>query len=395
MKIKMIAFSLKKPSFKLNMRFSKKIVANISLLIVGTGIGFTPLVSHSVLAQMSEGNSKNSTMLTQKVTSLENTAWQLTSLGDAQPLAEKPITLEFGENNHLSGSSGCNRYMGSFSTKGNQFSVKSPLGSTMMACPDDLMKQEQQFLQALSAGKSYKINANGELEIQYREGSRNKQLKFSPLKTSSAEQKMTLENTSWQLMATEQSLPKTERPITLTFSENNRLAGSSGCNRYMGSFKVTGNQFEVKSPLASTRMACPEVLMKREKQFLEALSAAKSYQINAKGELEIQYGSEKGNNILRFSPTKTSEITEKIIYVNGRTVPCTGVAPQECWQIKESMKDDWTLLYHGIKGFKYEPGYVYKLRVREEIISNPPADGSSREWVLVEVLEKTAMKVQK
>jgi heat shock protein HslJ len=395
MKIKMIAFSLKKPNFKLNMRFSKKIVANISLLIVGTGIGFTPLVNHAVLAQMSEGNTKNSVIIAQKITSLENTSWQLMTLGDSQPLAEKSITLEFGDNNHLSGSSGCNRYMGSFSTKGNQFSVKSPLGSTMMACPDDLMKQEQQFLQALSAGKSYKINANGELEIQYREGSRNKRLKFSPLKTSSAEQKMPLKNTSWQLMATGQSLPKTEKPITLTFSENNRLAGSSGCNRYMGSFKVTGNQFEVKSPLASTRMACPEVLMKREKQFLEALSAAKSYQINAKGELEIQYGSEKGNNILRFSPTKTSEITEKIIYVNGRTVPCTGVAPQECWQVKESKSDDWTLLYQGIKGFKYENGYVYKLRVREEIISNPPADGSSREWVLVEVLEKTAMKVQK
>ena len=377
------------------MRFSKKIVANISLLLVGTGIGFTPLVSNSVLAQMSEGNSKNSIIIAQKVTSLENTAWQLTSLGDSSPLAEKPITLEFGEKNRLSGSSGCNRYMGSFSTKGNQFSIKSPMGSTMMACPEDLMKQEQQFLQALSAGTTYKINADGELEIQYREGSRNKRLKFSPLKTSSADQKMALENTSWQLMATEQSLPKTEKPITLTFSENNRLAGSSGCNRYMGSFKVNGNQFEIKSPLASTRMACPEALMQREKQFLEALSAAKRYQINNKGELEIQYGSGKDNNVLRFSPTKTSEVIEKIIYINGRTVPCTGVAPQQCWQVRESKSDDWKLLYHGIKGFNYEQGYVYKLRVREEIIANPPADGSSREWVLVDIIEKIAMKVQK
>lgn len=377
------------------MRFSKKIVANISLLIVGTGIGFTPLVSNSVLAQMSEGNNKNAGIIAQKVSSLENTAWQLTTLGEAQPLAEKTITLEFGEKNRLAGSSGCNRYMGSFSTKGNEFSVKSPMGSTMMACPEDLMKQEQQFLQALSAGTGYKINANGELEIQYREGSRNKRLKFSPLKTSSANQKMTLENTSWQLMATGQSLPRSQKPITLTFSENNRLAGSSGCNRYMGSFKVKGNQFELKSPLASTRMACPEALMKREKQFLEALSAAKSYQINNKGELEIQYGDGKGNNVLRFSPTKTSEVTEKIIYVNGRTVPCTGVAPQQCWQVKESMSNDWTLHYEQIKGFDYEQGYVYKLRVREEIIPNPPADGSSRKWVLVDVLEKTAMKVQK
>jgi hypothetical protein len=59
------------------------------------------------------------------------------------------------------------------------------------------------------------------------------------------------------------------------------------------------------------------------------------------------------------------------------------------------MKDDWTLLYQGIKGFKHEQGYVYRLRVREEIIANPPADGSSREWVLVDVIEKIAMKVQK
>jgi hypothetical protein len=33
--------------------------------------------------------------------------------------------------------------------------------------------------------------------------------------------------------------------------------------------------------------------------------------------------------------------------------------------------------------------------VREEIIANPPADGSSREWVLVDIIEKIAMKVQK
>ncbi len=57
------------------------------------------------------------------------------------------------------GSSGCNSLTGTFQLSGNSLQL---LGGamTMMACPDPIMKQEQEFNQALTATGSYKIEGN-------------------------------------------------------------------------------------------------------------------------------------------------------------------------------------------------------------------------------------------
>ncbi|HWV69340.1 META domain-containing protein, partial [Chitinophaga sp.] len=82
-------------------------------------------------------------------------------------------------------------------------------------------------------------------------------------------------------------------------------------------------------------------------------------------------------------PAKT-----QVIYVKESKEPCTGVAPMECLQIKGVNDTDWSNLYTNINGFKYTPGYRYKLRVRITQIKNPPADGSSLKYTLSKVLEK-------
>ncbi|HWS96065.1 MAG TPA: META domain-containing protein, partial [Candidatus Methylomirabilis sp.] len=58
-----------------------------------------------------------------------------------------------------SGSSGCNRLTGKFQLDGNSLQL---LGGamTMMACPDPLMKQEQEFNKALTATGSYELSGN-------------------------------------------------------------------------------------------------------------------------------------------------------------------------------------------------------------------------------------------
>ena len=47
--------------------------------------------------------------------------------------------------------------------------------------------------------------------------------------------------------------------------------------------------------------------------------------------------------------------------------------------------DTWTKFYSDIEGFDYEPGTIYNLSVKTEPISNPPADGSSIKYMLLEV----------
>ncbi|SEW08896.1 META domain-containing protein [Chitinophaga arvensicola] len=78
----------------------------------------------------------------------------------------------------------------------------------------------------------------------------------------------------------------------------------------------------------------------------------------------------------------------QIIYVKESKEPCTGVAPMECLQIKGVNDTDWSNFYTNISGFKYTPGYRYKLRVKITSIANPPADGSSLKYTLLKVLEK-------
>lgn len=100
--------------------------------------------------------------------------------------------------------------------------------------------------------------------------------------------------------------------------------------------------------------------------------------------------------LIGCSPTEQttasgSETNEKTIFVGAEKVPCEGVAPQECYLIKENASDDWQLFYDEIAGFTWEPGFEYELRIEESRNDNPPADASAITWTLVEVVAKTAV----
>jgi len=84
---------------------------------------------------------------------------------------------------------------------------------------------------------------------------------------------------------------------------------------------------------------------------------------------------------------------EYIYWVNGLKVPCTAAGPTQCLQIQKGENPDpteWLSFYAPIAGFDFEAGYVYKLIVKETELdpSEVPADASSIEYTLVEILEK-------
>ena len=89
-------------------------------------------------------------------------------------------------------------------------------------------------------------------------------------------------------------------------------------------------------------------------------------------------------------PSKPGDRDIHTYQVNSSRVPCTGVGPMECLQVRKGEDPDWQLFYSEIEGFEFEPGYTYRLRVREEKLdpATVPADASSIRFVLVEVVEK-------
>lgn len=69
--------------------------------------------------------------------------------------------------------------------------------------------------------------------------------------------------------------------ISAEFTEDGKVSGTAGCNSYSGTYTTSGSEIEIKQPMASTMMACPEPVMNQETKYFQALAAAKSFRIQA------------------------------------------------------------------------------------------------------------------
>lgn len=85
---------------------------------------------------------------------------------------------------------------------------------------------------------------------------------------------------------------------------------------------------------------------------------------------------------------------ETIIYINNQQEDCVGVAPQKCMLVKFHLAEDWQYFYDTIEGFNFESGYFYKLKVDIQNVENPPADGSSKKYILIEIIEKSQSEIE-
>ena len=70
------------------------------------------------------------------------------------------ITAKFGEDKSLSGNAGVNTYRGTYTADAGKIEIAPAITSTMMAGPEDLMAQEQAYLQALPRATVYKIEGS-------------------------------------------------------------------------------------------------------------------------------------------------------------------------------------------------------------------------------------------
>ncbi|WP_428323972.1 DUF4377 domain-containing protein [Nitrosopumilus sp.] len=79
---------------------------------------------------------------------------------------------------------------------------------------------------------------------------------------------------------------------------------------------------------------------------------------------------------------------EKIFYVDSNLVDCVGVGPMKCMQIREDPDSSWQNFYDSINGFDYAEGKSYKILVKVTDVENPPADASSKNYELIEILDQ-------
>jgi len=83
----------------------------------------------------------------------------------------------------------------------------------------------------------------------------------------------------WRAVSVDREAVPEDVDLQIQFDVDGSIKGHGGCNRFFGSLQKSESGIEV-SPLGSTRMACPEPVMKRETAFLDAIQRTRGFDVS-------------------------------------------------------------------------------------------------------------------
>jgi len=214
---------------------------------------------------------------------LDGTAWVLAELPGHSLVPGSSVTLRF-EEGRASGSDGCNRYGLAYSTTGSKLAFQPSGISTQMACAPGLMQQASAFMASVTGAQAYRMEAGQQLQLLGADGSVLARFVAQPEGLAGTAWIVTGYNNGREAVVS--VLGGTE--LTMEFSADGKVAGSAGCNRYMGSFEQDGKALSF-GPAAATRRMCagPEGVMEQEQQFLKALETVATARHEA-GRVELR-----------------------------------------------------------------------------------------------------------
>ena len=282
---------------------------------------------------------------------VEGSLWTLKSLfnSDGEPESVLPgtgITLEF-EDEQISGNAGCNEYFGAYMSEEDTLSV-TVIGFTEMYCsPEELMEQEGDYLTLLDSAVSYQIIAD---RLEIFSGSGDTILTFKVANSSE------LTNAPWKLKLLDDGEGKVistiaGTEITLVFTDDGNLSGSSGCNTYNSSYEINGDKITIGA-IASTLMACsePDMIMDQEFAYLQMLETVTNYQIKG-NELELvnqgkgsrlRYTAQSGDTVLHPTLPNTEIPTKEDLSNTAYTSEWTesGLAQLSDGEYREPISPD-------------------------------------------------------
>ena len=100
---------------------------------------------------------------------LHGPEWMVTTIDGAPLVAGSEVTIAFTPQGGVAGKGSCNRYTGTMQLSGEAITM-GPIASTMMACVEPLMDQEQHFLGVLAEVRSFAIAPDGALSLRAADG---------------------------------------------------------------------------------------------------------------------------------------------------------------------------------------------------------------------------------
>ena len=224
------------------------------------------------------------------VPDLAGTNWVIRS-----PEADGPApVLDFGTDGAMSGSTGCNRFAGTFTQDGAALRIElGPM--TRAACTSPaLQKQEDRILAALPTVRGVDMEGGA---ITLVDADDKDLLRYDPVSSD-------LAGTSWRVTGVNQNggvqtSALTEK-LTAEFGADGALTGNGGCNNFNGTYVVDGSAITI-SDVASTMMGCEQDVMDQEQEYLAALQRATTF-TRSGDTLELRDGTGALQVSLRAAP---------------------------------------------------------------------------------------------
>jgi heat shock protein HslJ len=98
-------------------------------------------------------------------TSLAGTRWQVTGINNGRQalvslLGGTTVTMAFDTEGRVSGSAGCNQFNARYEAEGSKIRFLAPAATRKMCPGEGVMAQEQQFLKALEAATTVRLEGN-------------------------------------------------------------------------------------------------------------------------------------------------------------------------------------------------------------------------------------------
>ena len=94
---------------------------------------------------------------------------------------------------------------------------------------------------------------------------------------------------AWEVVEIDGKAVADPARVTVDFAPEGRLAGMAACNRYFGSYALSGEGLRL-SPLGATKMACEPGAMEEERRFIEAVGRIDGFAIAADASLQLLAG---------------------------------------------------------------------------------------------------------
>jgi len=229
-------------------------------------------------------------------------SWDLTSMtymSEGSSVTVTPagvINAIFGQDGKVQGYAGCNQYSAAYTTNGTSMAVSGTVKTTL-SCGGQLDTQERAYLGILGTAARFE-NTGTQLTI-YDAQTPGSKLVYKP-GTATVSPIPTAIVGTWTLIG----MDKTGTSITLSpgvmttaiFTADGKVSGNAGCNQYSGGYVLTGASAIGISPLATTKMFCPDPAGRQETNYLTILQNAATWVVPESGKLTIAAGI--GNSLL-------------------------------------------------------------------------------------------------